>query len=394
MDLITVNELCNTIVKVAKTVDEKRRKTPGTMNIAEIMNRHHLENQHSNILSFLIDPDEKHNHTEYGESFLFLLKEKGLKIKGSKIFSVTREDSTDEYRRMDLLIETDTDFIIIENKIDAGDQQNQISDYVSFLELKTNVPDKIFIVYLTLFGDQPSKKSISIEMLNELKKSNRFISLSYSDDIISWLEKLQVSKEEVILQSGINQYIDVVKGITHKRKEIFNMKQEVSKELLKEFGDLSREQLKEKMLAMYKFQQNINLTLFINFFKDLYEEANGKLTLFCNDNYDYKDFDTWKNDVANTQQKFGVRFLENNVTLDLFIYDLDSNKFVFACKEEEICGYGNNVDIDGYASAQEINSWFVNAILFCNDWEKKAKTKLSTHVVKNWFEIKLHGVNK
>ena len=165
------------------------------------------------------------------------------------------------------------------------------------------------------------------------------------------------------------------------------MKQAVSKELLKEFGDLSREQLKEKMLAMYKFQQNINLTLFINFFKDLYEEANGKLTLFCNDNYDYKDFDTWKNDVANTQQKFGVRFLENNVTLDLFIWDLDSNKFVFAWKEEEICGYGNNVDIDGYASAQEINSWFVNAILVYDDWEKKEKTKLSTHVLKNWFEI-------
>ena len=388
MDFTIVNELCNTIGKINKTVDEKRRKIPGTMNIAEIMNRHRLENQHSNILSFLIDPDEKHNHIEYGESFLFLLKEKGLKIKGSKIFSVTREDSTDECRRMDLLIETDTDFIIIENKIDAGDQQNQISDYVSFLERKTNAPDKIFIVYLTLFGDEPSKKSISMEMLNELKKSKKFISLSYSDDIISWLEKLQVSKEETILQSGINQYIDVVKGITHKRKEIFNMKQAVSKELLKEFGDLSREQLKEKMLAMYKFQQNINLTLFINFFKDLYEEANGKLTLFCNDNYDYKDFDTWKNDVANTQQKFGVRFLENNVTLDLFICDLDSNKFVFACKEEEICGYGKNVNIDGYVSAQEINNpWFVKAILVDDDWEKKEKTKLSTHVLKNWFEI-------
>lgn len=388
MDLITVNELCNTIVKIDKNVNEKRRKTPGTMNIAEIMNRHRLENQHSNILSFLIDPDEKHNHIEYGESFLFLLKEKGLKIKGSKIFSVTREDSTDEYRRMDLLIETDTDFIIIENKIDAGDQQNQISDYVSFLECNTNAPDKIFIVYLTLFGNEPSKKSISMEMLNELKKSKRFISLSYSDDIISWLEKLQVSKEETILQSGINQYIDVVKGITHKRKEIFNMKQAVSKELLKEFGDLSRDQLKEKMLAMYKFQQNINLTLFINFFKDLYEEANGKLTLFCNDNYDYKNFDTWKNDVADTQQKFGVRFLENNVTLDLFIWDLDSNKFVFACKEEEICGYGSPVEIDGYVSAEEINTWFLKAILVSDDWEKDEKTKLSTHVLKNWFEIK------
>ena len=390
MDFIIINELCNEIIKIDKTVDEKRRKTPGTMNIAEIMNRHHLENQHSNILSFLIDPHEKHNHIEYGVIFLSFLKKNGLDIKGSKVFSVTREYSTNESRRMDLLIETDVDFIIIENKIEADDQPNQISDYVSFLKRKTNAPDKIFIVYLTLFGNEPSKKSISMEMLNELKKSKRFISLSYSDDIIIWLEKLHTGKEEAVLRSGIDQYIDVVKGITNKRKEVFNMKQAVSKELLKEFGDLSREQLKEKMLAMYEFQQNINLTLFINFFKDLYEESNGKLTLFCNNNYHYKDFDTWKNDVADTQQKFGVRCLDNNLTLDLFIWGLDSNKFVFACKEEEICDdYGSSVKIDGYVSAREINSWFVNAILvYYGDWEKKNKTKLSTHVVKNWFNIK------
>ena len=34
MDLITVNELCNTIVKVAKTVDEKRRKAKRAENRA------------------------------------------------------------------------------------------------------------------------------------------------------------------------------------------------------------------------------------------------------------------------------------------------------------------------------------------------------------------------
>ena len=382
MNIEIINELCDTVLKVDKVVRENKMKTPGTMNIVEIMNRHHLENQHSNVLSFLIDSDEKHNHPEYGEAFLTLLRKKGLKIKGVKVFSVKREDTTDESRRMDLVIESDSDFIIIENKIGAGDQMNQIEDYVSFMDNSIGTSDRVFVVYLTVWGNEPSEKSISKEKLLELKKKERFVTLSYSHDILGWLESLNTTEEETVLQSGINQYIDVIRGLTNKRQEFFNMGKEISKELLKEFGNLSHDQLREKMLALYEFQQNINLTLYVNFFSDIYKEANGRLSLLCNNKYDYRDFDEWKNDVADSQQKFGVRYCENSFVKDFFVQDLSSNTIIVACIGGKLSGWGDDVKVDGYDSAQQFSPWVSNAIHFYDDgWGKGGREKLSTHMV-------------
>ena len=391
MDLTIINDLCKSVTEINQRVEKNRLKTPGTMNIAEIMNSHRLENQHSNILSFLIDPKGKHNHKEYGNSFLEMLKEKGLKLRGSTIVSVEREDSTDEFRRMDLFIKTGSDFIILENKIYAGDQPNQINDYLSFVEQQIGSSENIFVVYLTSFGREPSEVSITKGSLYALKNSCRYVSLSYSSDILNWLMALNTKNEEDVLKAGIIQYIDIVKAISNQRTEAFDMSQEISKELLKEYGKLTREQLREKLIAVHEFQDNISLVLFINFFEDAFKEANGKLVLFCNNKYDYKSIDEWKNDVVKFQEKFGIRCYEHDLTQDLFVRDLKSNKFVFACKEEEIPnGYGNPIDIEGYASAVEPTSWFVNAIFAKEDWdwEKRCNSKLSTHVVKNWFEIK------
>lgn len=206
---------------------------------------------------------------------------------------------------------------------------------------------------------------------------------------------LKTKNEEDVLNAGIIQYIDVVEAISNQRKETFNMNQEISKELLKEYGNLSREQLREKLIALHEFQNNISLVLFINFFEDVYKEANGKLVkggfvLLCNDK-DYENIDTWKDDVVKSQEKFGVRYYdyENDQTTDLFVRDLKSNKFVFACKEGEYLNeYGFPIKVEGYASAVEPESWFVNAIFARDDWEIRCKKKLSTHVVENWFCIK------
>lgn len=389
MDLTIINDLCESITEINQRVEKNRLNIPGTMNIAEIMNRHRLENQHSNILAFLIDPNEKHNHKEYGDSFLEVLKKKGLKLHDDSVGLVIREDTTDELRRIDLLINTTSDTIIIENKIGADDQQNQIEDYLSSHENFVGSSENIFVVYLTPFGKEPSEKSISKERLHELKETCRYVSLSYSKDILDWLSTLKTKNEEDVLKAGIIQYIDVVKAVSNKRKEVFNMSQEISKELLEEYGSLTREQLREKLIAVQEFQNNINLVLFINFFEDAYKEAKGKLVLFCNNKFDYKSIDEWKNDVVKFQERFGVRCYENNLTQDLFVRDLKSNKFVFACKEKEIpIGCENPIKVDGYASADEPKSWFVNAIFAIDNWEIRCKNKLSTHVVKNWFNIK------
>lgn len=390
MDFTIINDLYTSITKINQRIENNRQKTPGTMNIAELMNRHHLENQHSNIISFLLDPNEKHNHKEYGELFLDLLRTKGLSIQGTRIISVKREDSTDEARRMDLFIETDSDYIIIENKIFADDQQNQIEDYLTYVKTFTGSEEDVYVVYLSPFGKVPAEKSISREKLNELLQQHKLVNLSYSEDLLKWLGTLTFKDNEEILQAGIIQYIDVVKAITNQRKETFSMKQEIAKELFNEYGSFSREQLRENLSVLYEFQNNINLVLFINFFEDIYKEANGKILLLCNNKDDYKSLDEWKNDVIKTQEKFGVRYYCNNLTKDLFVRDLKSNKFVFGCKEAELENCEKPISYEGYVSADEPTSWFTNALLALPgwDWEKKCKKKLATHVVQNWFNIK------
>lgn len=144
---------------------------------------------------------------------------------------------------------------------------------------------------------------------------------------------LKTKNEEDILKAGIIQYIDVVKTVSNKRKEAFSMSQEIAKNLFEKYKNLTRGQLREKLVAVNEFQNNVNLVLFINFFEDIFKEAKGNLVLFCNNKFDYKSIDEWKNDVVKIQEKFGVKYCENNLTTDLSVQDLKSNKFVLACKE-------------------------------------------------------------
>lgn len=44
MDLAIIDDLCKSIAEINKKVEKSRLEMPGTMNVAEIMNRHHLEN--------------------------------------------------------------------------------------------------------------------------------------------------------------------------------------------------------------------------------------------------------------------------------------------------------------------------------------------------------------
>lgn len=388
---MNINEMNNFFVNMknlSSKMNQLKIKTPGTMNVAEIMNRHHLENQHSNIIAFLVNPSEIHNHPEYGSLFLNMLKEKGLGIEGKEIYKVFRENSTDELRRMDIFIETDSDFIIIENKINAGDQENQIKDYVEYVKKHYEVSNNVFVCYLTKFGVEPSEKSITKEQLDILRENNQFVSLSYSDDVLNWLNELKVKENEDVLKSGIIQYIDVVKEISNKREKGFNMNYEIAKELFGEYGKLDRNSLKEKLHAIYDFQNNINLVLYINLFEDIFREGKDKISLICSEKCNYKTIEEWEKDVLENPRKIGIRFNSDNRIIDFFVSDLNSNKFIIASNTDEIdSDYGNKIDEEGYKQARELASWFIKAIFDTNYWEDGVETKLSTHIVKNWFGI-------
>ena len=150
---------------------------------------------------------------------------------------------------------------------------------------------------------------------------------------------------------------------------------------------MNRNSLKEKLHAIYDFQNNINLVLYINLFEDIFKEGKGRISLILSEKKDYKNIEEWEKDVLENPIKLGIRYsLDNHIT-DFFVRDLISNKFVIASNTDNVTSdYGNAIEEEGYKQARELNSWFLKAVLDTNNWEKD--NKLSTHVVRNWFGIK------
>ncbi len=171
-------------------------------------------------------------------------------------------------RRIDIFIHINDDTcVIIENKIDAGDQKNQLKDYAGSkkLEKYTNK----YILYLTKFGKAPSEYSISKDELDKLN----FCTVSYRDDIIGWLEecKTQITNDkDKILESALIQYIDTLRGITNTRKGMKEMKLEITKEILGQY--------KQDLTQLKILQDSVNHAVMIQKALKWIEELAEKYT--------------------------------------------------------------------------------------------------------------------
>lgn len=113
--------------------------------------------------------------------------------------------------RIDILLKNGNNFLCIENKIFAGDQDAQIQRYCNF-ESETNT-----VFYLTLEGKNPHRNS------RGLKKVNKdFYNISYHEHILEWLELcLREVPNLTSVREALNQYILLIKKLTH----IMNMEQ-------------------------------------------------------------------------------------------------------------------------------------------------------------------------
>lgn len=102
--------------------------------------------------------------------------------------------------RIDIFIKDDeNNVIMIENKIYAKEQQNQLLRYHNAFS-----HGKLF--YLTLFGEESSHKNAA----------GLYDVLSYETDIIEWLEDCKKESVNIpILRETISQYINLLKKLTH-----------------------------------------------------------------------------------------------------------------------------------------------------------------------------------
>lgn len=104
---------------------------------------------------------------------------------------VTTEKVIKDNRRIDILIKTSKQIIPIEVKIYAGEQKNQVKDYLEYSEkyIKRNKLDwnKCVLLYLTLDGHYPSSNSTGEK--DEQKTDGRLICISFKDHILNFLQK-------------------------------------------------------------------------------------------------------------------------------------------------------------------------------------------------------------
>ena len=236
-----------------------------------------------NLLSIIEkDRDEAHVHSkviynllsqDWGkkdkETFLTLfLKEIGIEDENiyDKNWEVTREKAFDLDTikgRLDFEIKSKDCIYIIEMKIDAGDQPEQLIRYQEFAKEQHK---KYKIFYLTLDGHNASKKSIGEEENLEENEKVEYINISFQGEILNWLEnclKLVEGKENK--SACISQYIASINKILGEKDT------KIKDNILK-----STEDIKTAITIYEKLNDKLQKVL-KNFFEELNKKLKNKL---------------------------------------------------------------------------------------------------------------------
>ena len=211
-----------------KHFDERRM----TFNIFRTLSAHDRELSHSRFLHALLDhrlPDRRNKRLgtrENLENFLVTINaeiENPIARFDTKAATVEREK-----HRIDLLIadRASSQAVVIENKIGAGDQPQQLKRYRTRLESVGF--SRVHVLYLTLDGHEPSEQSHA---------NTEYACISY-ESLLPWLEQCQKGAyAEPALRESVEQYVDIVRELlgTH----IWGKYMEELKPILKQTGHLS-----------------------------------------------------------------------------------------------------------------------------------------------------------
>lgn len=200
------------VEKFIKLMRKEERSLPYHMNVIDEL--HIDENGHSRILLKLLQFKNEKGEYELLDSLLKYIKERNHICQFSNI-QIQQPEITQEKARIDLWVrDKKTGYsIIFENKVyNARDQEAQISRYIDrTIEEKFDVSN-IFVVYLSSMGKEPDEQS-----WGGYKEDfrDRYINLSFRDDIITWLKKSvlpNICHKEVYLYTAIMQYKDYLEG--------------------------------------------------------------------------------------------------------------------------------------------------------------------------------------
>jgi hypothetical protein len=213
------------LLSMAKTIryyEEALSRANGeSFNLFDVLHVGHYEvRTHSPLLAELLNPKGSHGQgTVFLRHFLAGLKIQGFDTESARVLT---EVSIGELGRLDIEIaDRSNRRVMIENKIYAGEQEDQLERY--------HIHDpNAHLLFLTLNGDFPTEWSTNkVYQTNQFK--GIFQTVSYKTDIVRWLEACR--KEAATapgVREAITQYIHLIQRLTQQ-----NTSERMNHELIK-----------------------------------------------------------------------------------------------------------------------------------------------------------------
>lgn len=194
-----------------------------------------FEIRHSNILAWLLDPNETH---QMGGFFLKkmltrLVMRTENEGKGEEIdflsflhssfhdAEVAREVKTHTNRLIDLLVHVPSQklVLVIENKFHAGESDGQLADYLAYAKLRFQEPDyTILPIFLTLANEEPSEDNYLLlgyeDVLEIIEQHLEFNQETTADAIHDFLSfYIEVLKEQLVHdEEAVQLALEVYEG--------------------------------------------------------------------------------------------------------------------------------------------------------------------------------------
>lgn len=284
-------------VSLARSIETNKRE----IDLLDLAGASRDERLYSWILySLLVDENNVAIRRSFFEMIAEIMKTEKLHFSEFRVF---REWSIPG-GFVDLLIITEDKkkAIVIENKIDAGDQKDQLNRYYNHFEQKGF---STYLVYLTPFGHEPSEYSVKKEELNRLKEQRRFACLSYSDNILPWLNTILESENTVEMKSAVGQFIITTKGM-------LAMNKEVNKLVSAEYWNTDYSEIDK----LKKVREALDILIYAkhatHFFKECVQSFlsaeelaldTSRLLYVCA-NKTYRDSDKWEKAICETGYKY------------------------------------------------------------------------------------------
>jgi len=343
-------ELLDKILKFQKENEWVNRP----FNFFNIIGVESHENRHSAFIANLLKPEGTHSCKNlFLLAFMKMIKNKyeetsdilekltdNVEVVPEKNLKVDNKT----YGRVDIRIKNKKYYLLIENKIYADDQKEQILRYRNYLgkdEREGTHNRKGILLYLTLNGKKASSYSTREEV--EYNKLNGYYTISYRKDIKKWLESCLEEDLPLRVKSIIEQYLDLIDFLNHEQmlKDLILYEKEdevrTPEKIATALKDIERPEYKKRKEEIKPYLENM---LEYRFWKDIEERLRAeKFEILDRKKYNYHKIE---------QRRKGKK--DGNYGL-IFKTKTDSkyNRRIYIYNNKYITGGWGNYDESGWS---------------------------------------------